>query len=187
MLFTPTMKAAIFLERDGILNLARSENGQQLSPLTLDQFKVNPLAVAPLRLLKEAGFLLIATTNQPAMSQGNISRWELDRMHETLRQTFSLTDILVCPHDEDEFCPCRKPKAGLFSEAAFKWRIELEQSFIVSDKWQDAEASRAIGATSLLVKSPWIGKGHHDLILPTLKAIAEKILQLQLMGRATTA
>lgn len=179
MLFAATMKAAIFLERDGILNLARSVNGQQIAPLTLDEFKVNPLAIAPLRDLKAAGFMLIATTNQPAMSQGNISRWELDRMHEMLQHTFSLDGIFICPHEEDEFCPCRKPKAGLFSEAAFKWRIELEQSFVISDKWQDAEAARIFGATSLLVKSPWIGKGHHDFVLPNLAAIAEKIFQLQ--------
>jgi D-glycero-D-manno-heptose 1,7-bisphosphate phosphatase len=181
------MKAAIFLERDGILNLARTGKSQQLPPLTLDQFKVNPLAIEPLRHLKAAGFLLISTTNQPAMSQGNISRWELDRMHDMLRRAFSLDDILICPHAEDEFCPCRKPKPGLFSEAAFKWHIELEQSFVVSDKWQDAEAARLVGATSLLMKSPWIGKGHHDFVLPDIATIANKIGQLQPSCQALVA
>jgi len=173
------MKVAIFLERDGILNLARLEKNQQLPPLTLDQFKVNPLAIAPLQQLKAAGFLLIATTNQPAMSHGSISRWELDRMHEQLQKTFCLNDILICPHAEDEFCPCRKPKPGLFSEAAFKWHLDLERSFVISNKWQDAEAARTIGATSLLVKSPWIGKGHHDFVLPDIDSIVRKIAQLQ--------
>jgi histidinol-phosphate phosphatase family protein len=174
-----TVKAAIFLERDGILNLARVDKNQQVPPLTLDQFKVNPLALAPLLHLKAAGFTLIATTNQPAMSHGNISRWDLDQMHGILRRAFSLDDILICPHAEDEFCPCRKPKAGLFSEAAFKWHIDLEHSFVISDKWQDAEAARLVGATSLLVKSPWIGRGHHDFVLPDIAAIAEKIADLQ--------
>lgn len=173
------MKAAIFLERDGILNLARVERNQQLPPLTLEQFQVNAKAIAPLLKLKSAGFRLIATTNQPAMSHGNLSRWEMDRMHDILRRAFSLDDILFCPHAEDEFCPCRKPKPGLFSEAAFKWHIDLERSFVISDKWQDAEAARAVGATSLLVKSPWIGDGHHDFVLPDVKAIVEKIGQLQ--------
>lgn len=181
------MKAAIFLERDGILNLARVEKSQQLPPLTLNQFQVNTRAVEPLLQLKAAGFLLIATTNQPAMSHGNISRWELDRMHDTLSNVFSLDDILICPHAEDEFCPCRKPKAGLFSEAAFKWHVELEQSFVISDKWQDAEAARLVGATSLLVRSPWIGKGHHDFVLPNIAAIVEKIGQLQPCNQAMVA
>lgn len=173
------MKAAIFLERDGILNLARVEQNQTSPPLTLQEFRINAPAIAPLLQLKAAGFLLIATTNQPAMSSGLISRWELDRMHELLRRAFSLDDILICPHGEDEFCPCRKPKAGLFSEAAFKWHINLEHSFVISDKWQDAEAARIIGATSLLLESPWIGDGHHDFVLPSIGAIVEKIGRLQ--------
>jgi D-glycero-D-manno-heptose 1,7-bisphosphate phosphatase len=181
------MKAAIFLERDGILNAARTVKGEQVSPMSFEQFKINDEAILPLRRLKAAGFLLIATTNQPGMSEGLLSRWDLDRMHDSLRRTFALDDILVCPHALDDFCPCRKPSSGLFSEAAFKWHIELEQSFVVSDKWQDAEAARVIGATSLLLRSPWIGDGHHDFVLPDLSAIAKKILQLQPVGHALVA
>jgi histidinol-phosphate phosphatase family protein len=180
LLVRQTMKLAVFLERDGILNLARLENKQQMPPMTFDQFKVNQDAVAPLKRLKAAGFLLIATTNQSAISEGTLSRWDLDQMHGQLKRVFALDDILFCPHSEDEFCPCRKPKSGLFTEAAFKWHIDLEHSYVISDKWQDAEAARVIGATSFLVKSPWIGKGHHDFILPSINAIVKKIEQLQL-------
>ena len=181
------MKAAIFLERDGILNTARTENGEQIPPYTFEQFKINEKAILPIRRLKAAGFLLIATTNQPAISEGEISRWDLDRMHNTLRRTFDLDDIMVCPHAKDDFCPCHKPSAGLFSEAAFKWHIELEQSFVISDKWQDAEAARIIGATSLLVRSPWIGDGHHDFVVSDIATVVKKILQLQPVGHAMVA
>ncbi|MEO6183733.1 MAG: HAD-IIIA family hydrolase [Verrucomicrobiota bacterium] len=167
------------MERDGILNLTRSEGGQQIAPLTLEQFKINEEAVAPLRLLSSAGFLLIATTNQPGMSEGSIARWDLDRMHQKLQRTFSLDDIFICPHAEDDFCPCRKPSAGLFTEAAFKYHLDLEHSFVISDKWQDAEAARVVGATSLLVNSPWVGDGHHDFVLPDISAVVKKIAHLK--------
>lgn len=173
------MKTAIFLERDGILNLARAVGNLQIAPLKIEHFKINEEAIGPLRLLKSAGFLLIATTNQPGMSEGTISRWDLDRMHQTLQRTFALDDILVCPHAEDDFCPCRKPSSGLFSEAAFKYHIDLERSFVISDKWQDAEAARVFGATSLLIDSPWIGDGHHDFVLPTIAEVVKKIAQLK--------
>ena len=86
---------------------------------------------------------------------------------------------MLCPHDETDHCPCRKPKPGLLIESAFKWHLDLDHSFVISDKWQDAEAARTAGCTSLLVKSPWVGKGHHDFILPDLTSIVEKILRLQ--------
>lgn len=173
------MKTGIFIERDGILNKAIVNGQNQASPLTLEQFQINDHSVPLLEGLKAAGFILIATTNQPAVSRGTLPRRELDRMHELLRKRFPLSDILVCPHDESDECPCRKPEPGLFTEAAFKWHLDLERSFVVSDKWQDARAARAVGCTSLLLKSPWTGNGHHDFVLASLDEIVAKILRLQ--------
>src|SRR6185369_13680078 len=128
------MRAAVFFERDGILNLARTEGKTQASPHTLDEFFINPSAVEPLITLKAAGFLLFATTNQPGLSRGYQSRRELDLMHSRLRQSLPLDDILVCPHDEMDRCPCRKPQAGLLLEAAFKFQLSLDHCFVISEK-----------------------------------------------------
>ena len=173
------MKRAVFLERDGILNEARSGPKHQISPLTLEEFKVNVSARDPLKELKAAGFVLIATTNQPGLSRGYQSRRELDRMHDLVRRTLPLDDMMVCAHDESDHCPCRKPRPGLLIEAAFKWHLNLDHSFVISDKWQDAEAARTAGCTSLLVKSPWVGNVHHDFVLPDLASIVKKVLSLK--------
>ena len=172
------MKSAVFIERDGILNQVRVERGQPVGPLTLAEFHMNQQAVPLLCQLKAAGLILIVTTNQPGLSQGYQSRRELDQMHVLLRATFPADDILVCPHDEMDDCPCRKPRPGLLVEAHFKWQLRLSSSFVVSDKWQDAEAARRAGCNSMLLKSPWLGKGHHDIVLPDLTAIVDKILSL---------
>ena len=63
-------------------------------------------------------------------------------------------------------------------EAAFKWHLDLERSCVVSDKWQDAQAAHLAGCTSLMMKSPWIGKGHHDFVLSNLSELVQKIDQL---------
>ena len=129
--------------------------------------------------------MVIATTNQPGISEGELSRRELDRMHDLLRRTVPLDDIFVCPHSEDDGCPCRKPKPGLLIEAKFKWHLDMDRSFVISDKWQDSEAARAAGCTSVMFKSPWIGSVHHDFLLPTFKTAVEKILQLHVAAPAT--
>jgi len=172
------MKPAAFIERDGVLNAIGVLGRQQVVPETLDRFQLKT-EVAPLLLeMRAAGLLLIVTTNQPGLSRGSLSRRELDRMHQQLRATFPVDDLLVCPHEDADRCPCRKPRAGLFKEAAFKWGIDLNRSFVISDKWQDAEAARRAGATSLLVQSPWLGDGHHDFVLPDLPTLVDKVLQL---------
>jgi len=181
------MKLAVFIERDGILNQARIERQHQVSPLTLEDFQLNTEAVPHLQKLKAAGLLLIATTNQPGLSRGYQSRRELDRMHDLLRRTFPLDDILVCPHDETDQCPCRKPKPGLLVEASFKWHVSLDRSFVVSDKWQDAETARLAGSTSVLVQSPFVGKVHRDFLVNDLASATEKILMVNSGARLAFA
>jgi len=173
------IRQAVFIERDGSLNQARAGFSGRASPLTMDEFRVNEEAIPLLKKLKAAGLLLIATTNQPGLSRGQQSRRELDRMHDLLRATFDLDDLLLCPHDEAHPCFCRRPKPGLLVEAGFKWRLNLDLCYVVSDKWQDAEAARAIGSTSLLVDSPWVGKVHRDFLGANLAAVVERILQMQ--------
>jgi D-glycero-D-manno-heptose 1,7-bisphosphate phosphatase len=144
------MKYAIFFERDGMLNHVQVKGGHPITPSGSHEFEVN-----------EA-----------------VPRRELERMHEVLKRRLHLDDVLVCPHDEGDQCNCRKPKPGLMFEAAFKWHLDLEHSFVISDRWQDAAAAHGAGCLSILVQSPWIGTGHHDFVVPNLEAAVRKILQL---------
>jgi len=178
------MKLGIFIERDGVLNKVRTERQHQVTPMTHREFEINREILPLLKKLKAAGLILIATTNQPGLSDGSLSRRELDMMHQTLRRTLPLDDVVVCPHAEEDRCPCRKPKPGLLIEAKFKWHLDMDRSFVISDKWQDSEAARAAGCTSVLIKSPWVGTAHHDFLLPSFAAAVEKILQLQVPGPA---
>jgi D-glycero-D-manno-heptose 1,7-bisphosphate phosphatase len=181
------MKLGVFIERDGVLNKVRLERQHQMSPLTSAEFKVNQEAAPLLKKLKAVGLVIIATTNQPGLSDGRLSRRELDRMHEVLRCALPLDDIIVCPHSETDRCSCRKPKPGLLIEAKFKWHLDMDRSFAISDKWQDAEAARAAGCNSVMIKSPWVGSVHHDFLLPDFAAAVDKILQLQVSGSAVAA
>ena len=181
------MKQGVFIERDGILNAVRVERQHQVSPLTVEEFRLNEAIVPLLNKPKSQGLLLIATTNQPGLSRGYQSRRELERMHDLLRRALPIDDIFICPHDEIDRCPCRKPKPGLLVEAAFKWHLDLDRSFVISDKWQDAEAAHTAGCTSLLLQSPWVGNGHRDFLLPDMEAVVDKILRLRTLSGVVAA
>jgi len=162
------------------------ERDQPVPPLSLEQMEPRTDAIEPLRAIKAAGYLLIATTNQPGLSDGTLSRRELDRMHSVLSQMFCLDDFFICPHSAEDGCPCRRPQPGLISEAAFKWHINLEHSYVLSNKWQDARAAHNAGCTSVMITSPWIGKGHHDIVLAKIADLPKKISQLQPSSRGVS-
>jgi D-glycero-D-manno-heptose 1,7-bisphosphate phosphatase len=175
------MKHAVFIERDGVLNAVRVKGRCQVPPATSAEFLVIEEARGPLANLRAAGFKIIVTTNQPGVSRGDLSRRDLDRMHDMLKRSLPVDDIFLCPHDEQDRCPCRKPKPGLFQEARFKWQLDMDRSFVVSDKWYDAVAAGACGCTSILLQSPWNGAVHHDFLVPNLEAAVERILALHAM------
>jgi D-glycero-D-manno-heptose 1,7-bisphosphate phosphatase len=171
------MRQAVFLERDGILNLCDTVNGEQVTPLRSERFRINPAARKALEELKAAGFVLIVTTNQPSVSQGILPRRELDRMHALLFRQLPIDDIFVCPH-ADWTHPSCKPQPGMFLEAGFKWGIDLDQSFVISDKEADAKAGQIAGCTSVMVQSPWIGSEYHDFVVGDLQGAVQRILGL---------
>lgn len=181
------MKPGVFIEPDGILNRAGGCRRDQRVADAAADFEVHTEVAPLLHELKAAGLVLIVTTNQPGLASRLISRRQVERRHQLLQLAFPVDDILTCPHEEMDQCPCRKPKPGLLVEAAYKWRLDLSRSFVISDKWQDAEAARRAGVTSVLLDSPWLGKGHHDFVLPDLATVVGKILQLATPAAALVA
>lgn len=173
------MKSAVFFERDGILNVVPSHGRAQASPRRVEDFRVNTDAFGALTRLKEAGFTLIATTNQPGVSRGEITRRELDLMHRVLKRRLPIDDVYLCPYEESDGCPCFKPALGMFREAAYAWNLDLNQSYVVSDKWRDARAALNMGGISVMLRSPWIGDVHHDFVCDSLDDIADRILNLK--------
>lgn len=171
------MKAAVFVERDGVLNEVRIAGRSQMPPLRLEEFQIREGVREPLEKLKAAGYLILVTTNQPSVGGGLLPRRELDRMHATLRRALPIDDILLCAHEESDRCNCRKPGAGLFTEAAFRWHLDLERSFTISDKWQDSSAAFVAGCNSVLIKSPWNGSGHHDFLVNSFAEACQRVLR----------
>ncbi len=171
------MKAAVFIERDGVLNHVRVAGRSQMPPLRLEEFHLREDVREPLEELKAAGYLVLVTTNQPNVARGLLSRRELDLMHDMLRRALPVDGVMLCPHEESDRCNCRKPGAGLFTEAAFRWHLDMERSFVISDKWQDAAAAFVAGCTSVLIRSPWNGTGHHDVLVNSLDDACQKVLQ----------
>lgn len=170
------MKAAVFIERDGILATSRAAGAGTVT--RLEDFRVEESAAASLQTLRDAGFLVYATTNQPGVTSGAPTRRELDLMHALMERKLGLDGVLVCPHPLEDPCPCRKPQPGLLRDAASTQGIDLEHSFVVSGHWSDAELAESVGSTSVLIRSEQNGHGHHDLVVNDLPGAVAKILEV---------
>lgn len=136
------MKKAIFFDRDGVLNELVSRDGGQYSPRTFSQFKLFPGLKSLFLKIKSKGWLIIIVSNQPDIARGQLDEAELQLMTDKLRSELNPDDTFYCVHDDPDLNGCRKPSPGLFYQAAQKWDIDINNSYMVGDTWKDVEAAK---------------------------------------------
>lgn len=149
-------KRAVFLDRDGVLNNAVIRSGKPYPPSGLAEVSINPGVESGLEILHNLGYLLIVVTNQPDVSRGRITRESVEEIHHFLLEKLPLDKIMVCYHDNNDRCGCRKPKTGLLLEAAAEFNIDLVKSFMVGDRWSDVEAGKRAGCKTIFIDNGYI-------------------------------
>ena len=142
------MPPAVFLDRDGVINRAVSRNGKFSSPASLADVEILPGVPEALRDLKQAGYALVVTTNQPDVARGVTTRALVDAIHADMAARLPLDDIRTCFHDDGDGCACRKPKPGLLLQAPV---YDLAASVMVGDRWRDIGAGRAAGCRATIL------------------------------------
>src|SRR5262249_57482919 len=86
----------VFVDGDGVIGVAELRDRGSVAPRRLEDFRLYPEAVASLRKLKQAGFLLAVVTNQPDVGNGLIPRSEVEAMHEIMTRALPLDCGKVC-------------------------------------------------------------------------------------------
>ena len=142
------MRKAIFVDRDGVINRAPVCDGRPHAPASLADLEILPGVPAALERLRQAGFALVVTTNQPDIARGITGQETVDAIHAAMMGRLALDEIRVCPHDDADGCACRKPKPGLLLQAP---EYDRARSFMVGDRWRDVEAGRAAGCRATIL------------------------------------
>ena len=145
--------ATVFVDRDGVINANRADH-----VLDWGQFEFLPGVLDALAMLAAAGLPVIVVTNQAAVARGLLSVHDLAEMHRRMAARIraaggDVLDVLYCPHDAAARCDCRKPKPGLFFQAARLHDIDPAASYYVGDALTDIQAGQAAGCTCILVRT----------------------------------
>jgi len=165
------MRPAVFLDRDGTIN-------EQMGYVNhLSRFHLLPRVGEAIRLLNEQRVPVVVTTNQSGLARGYFPESLLTAVHAKMIAELAaagarLDGIYVCPHHPEakvesyrRACQCRKPKTGLFTQAAAELELDLAKSYVVGDRWSDLKAAAACGAKGVLVLTGY-GRGDREYIGP---------------------
>jgi len=177
---------AVFLDRDGTLNVQIIRDGKPFAPEKFEDFRLFEGVPKSCSALKAAGFLLVVVTNQPEVGRGTIPEAVMDAMHDRLRELVPEIDRIEACYDpgRGEQSLRRKPEPGMLLDAAKALGIDLSKSWMVGDRWRDVECGKRAA-----VRTVFIDFGYsEELMSPpdhTVKSFQEAVtLILGMAGQA---
>ena len=155
-----SIKRAIFLDRDGVLN--PDEFGYLSNP---ELYELYAYTGEALRLLKESGFLLFVVTNQSGIARGYFSVEALEAVLGRMRSLISaegveLDAVYYSPYFKDGTVEPyniqhedRKPGTGMFKRAMQEYGFDAGNSWMIGDRSTDIEFGENAGLKTILLLS----------------------------------
>lgn len=174
-------RRAVFLDRDGTLIVEREYLADPAGVLLV------PGAVAALRRLRAAGYLLVVVTNQSGIGRGLYTEEDYQAVKARLdallvAEGVPLDGTWHCPDDPRlGDSPCRKPNPGMYLSAAQALGVDLAASSYVGDRLGDVLPARTFGGRGVLVRTGY-GAEQRDVpswveVVEDLPAAAELLVQ----------
>jgi D-glycero-D-manno-heptose 1,7-bisphosphate phosphatase len=160
------LRPAVFLDRDGVINepVLDERSGRYESPYRPEDVSLAEGATEAIKQLHDAGFLLIAVSNQPAAAKGTTTLDDLRAVHDRVVELLGdaqLDDWRYCFHHPEGVvpeltaaCNCRKPAPGMILDGAEQNGADLARSWMVGDSDVDIEAAHRAGIRTILVENP---------------------------------
>ena len=152
-------RPAIFLDRDGVLNIDNGHVG------TIDRFHWTKGALEGIKLLNNKGYYVFVVTNQAGIAKGKYSIEDYWILRDHIRRELfysgaQIDDERFCPYHPDAILPdwrCasdwRKPNPGMLVDLLNRWPVDKEKSFLIGDNMTDLAAASAVGLSAYHFKT----------------------------------
>jgi D-glycero-D-manno-heptose 1,7-bisphosphate phosphatase len=150
-------RRAVFLDRDGTINVEVDYLSKR------EDFVLIEGSAEAIKLLNNAGFLVVVVTNQSGVARGYFTEEDITKVNDKMLFDLNVAGAFVdavyyCPHHPDFGgekygidCNCRKPKVGMVEEAQGEFEIDINESFVVGDHKGDIELGKNAGARTVHV------------------------------------
>jgi D-glycero-D-manno-heptose 1,7-bisphosphate phosphatase len=135
------MNRAIFLDRDGVINVEKNYLYK------IEDFEFIDGVMESLQYFQGLGYKLFVITNQSGIGRGYytmddfniLTKWMLE---EFKKNNIHIDEVQLCPHAPGENCDCRKPRTAMIDKILQKHEIDLENSWLIGDKSSDIECAK---------------------------------------------
>lgn len=155
MVLNKLMERALFLDRDGVINVEKDYLHK------IEDFEFIDGIFKVCKYYQDLGYKIFVVTNQSGIARGYYSEDDFKLVTNWMINEFKvlgiyITNVYYCPHHPDITgdCECRKPMPGMLLQASKDFDIDLNSSIIIGDKERDIEAGINAGINTAYLFDP---------------------------------
>ena len=151
------MRKAVFLDRDGTINVEKHYLHN------IEDFEFLPGVIEGLKILQQAGYILVIVTNQSGIGRGYYTEEEFKKLNDWMIDSLKAAGVQIdkvyyCPHlpnaqikEYCRDCECRKPKLGMYKQAIEELDIIVNASYAIGDKMRDCTICKETECKGFLI------------------------------------
>ena len=142
----------IFLDRDGVINEVVIRDNLLSSPRNVSEFRFrNDFLdfIENVDIEKD----IFVVTNQPDIKRGLLKNDDLLTMHQIISSSFTIKEIVFCPHDDEDKCKCRKPQPGMINQIINEYNLTRNDCCLIGDSHKDMLAAKSAKVDAILLKT----------------------------------
>lgn len=153
-----SMKPAVFLDRDGVINVDKGYINK------ISEFEWVDGSKEAIKYIREKGYLVFVVTNQSGIARGYFSAQDVLDLHQYINEQLQefgtcIDDFFFSPYHPDfkdkfsELSHLRKPNTGMLEQAEKKWSFQKNNSIMIGDKMSDVICAERFGIKGYQYKS----------------------------------
>lgn len=151
-----TKNKAIFLDRDGVINIDKG-HVHKIKDFVFYKDTFKAISLIP----KE--YKIIIVTNQAGIAKGmytekqflELTNWMLKKFKS---KGIKIDKVYYCPHHPEgsikkytKKCNCRKPNPGMLKKAAKDFNLDFKKSWLIGDHEKDIIAGKKAKTKTILI------------------------------------
>tara|TARA_Y100000768_G_C23906095_1_gene647608 strand:- start:493 stop:990 length:498 start_codon:yes stop_codon:yes gene_type:complete len=152
-------KPAIFLDRDGVINVDKKY------VYKISDFEWIQGSKKAIKYIKDRNYYVFVVTNQSGITRGYYNERDVEILHNYINKELRKIDTQI---DEFFYSPyhpeisnlkyenmqhLRKPNTGMLELAQKKWKFDKQNTLMIGDSASDMECAKNYGIKGLLFES----------------------------------